>query len=63
MKQQQHIIDGRPEYPGTVTWYDYEILCPECGKWCDDYGEVSTDDDDGDMHYLCNPCGEKVFPS
>ncbi len=62
MKQKRQIVGQTQEYPNAYIWYDYAVLCPECDQWTEDYGEVTTKDSDGDEHYLCTPCGDKVFP-
>jgi len=60
---QERVCVGRDEdYYGCCGWPVYAVRCPECGQMTTDYGEVSTVID-GDEHYLCTPCGEKVFPS
>lgn len=51
------------KYPGSYAWPIYEVLCPECGKWVKEYGEVDQQDADGDWHCLCIPCGDKVMPA
>jgi hypothetical protein len=48
------------EYPGAYRWPLTEVLCPECGQWAKQYGDVSVLSDDGHEHYLCVPCGQKV---
>ena len=62
MKQQVKVVGQTQEYPGTITWYQYAVKCPECSKWSGDYGDVSWTDPDGHVHHLCTPCGDEVFP-
>lgn len=57
MPQEKRVISSLTEYPGTTTWREYEVLCPECKKWSAKYGDVSTDVD-GEQHWLCTPCAD-----
>lgn len=60
MKQPTAVTGHLQEYPGAYTWEILSVKCPECHKWNEDYGEVSTTDGDGDEHMLCLPCGRRV---
>lgn len=53
-------VGALQEYPGTTTWYDYEIKCVECGRWRRDYGQFSTEID-GKHYWLCMECGDRVW--
>ena len=61
MPQARNIVSYEQEYPGAYRWPIYEVLCPECGHYVTNYGDVSTEID-GEEHYLCVPCGNKAFP-
>ena len=60
-KQVKQIVGQTQEYPGTIPWYVYAVRCPVCKRMVTEYGDVSEVDSDGDEHYLCIPCGDKVW--
>ena len=62
MVQQKRKIGVEQDYPGAYAWPVFEVLCPECGQWSREYGDVDQQQDDGEWHQLCAPCGAKAFP-
>lgn len=58
-KQAKRICGQTQEYPGSYIWYDYEVFCPSCENWVQEYGEVDEQDKDGDWHMLCIDCGNQ----
>lgn len=59
-KNQKRAVRNLQEYPGACVWTDYESLCPNCGRWTEDYGEVDTKIGE-DWYSLCHQCGEKAI--
>jgi predicted RNA-binding Zn-ribbon protein involved in translation (DUF1610 family) len=57
MPQPERTYGHEQDYPGSYRWPMVEVLCPECGKWTREYGEVSTLVG-SEEHYLCPKCGE-----
>jgi hypothetical protein len=59
--QPRRVYGHEQEYPGSYRWPLQEVLCPECGQWVRQYGDVS-ESFNGYEHYLCIPCGELALP-
>lgn len=63
MQQNKRQIGVERDYPGSFAWPVFEVYCPECHKFSGDYGDIDMTDDDGDIHMLCGPCGNTLFPA
>ena len=48
------------EYPGSCYHYDYEILCPHCGQWKDNYGDMDEFVEGEGFVNICNDCAETI---
>lgn len=59
-EQQTRKVGEMQEYPGSYAWPIMEVLCPLCEKWTGDYGEVDSQDKDGDWHHLCTKCAADI---
>ena len=57
MAQPKRLIGHEQDYPGSYKWPIYEVLCPSCKKWVQEYGDVD-ELINGEWHMLCVPCGE-----
>lgn len=55
-QETKRVVGYDQDYPGGYRWPIYEILCPECGKWCREYGEVDILIN-GEWVPLCLECG------
>lgn len=62
MSERKRKIGQHQEYPGAYAWPIFEILCPHCNKWSQDYGTMQTLVE-GQWVDVCGPCEEKIdFP-
>jgi hypothetical protein len=57
----ERVVGFDQDYPGSYRWPRIEVLCPVCGEWCGNYGDVDERQDDGSWRKVCVPCGEKVW--
>jgi len=61
MKEKKRLIGWEGEkHLGLSPWPIYEILCPECGKWSKEYGEMDVRDENNESVSVCNKCAAKL---